>query len=325
MDDNKLLQLEAKKKRLDSFKPLPDELIKNLEEWFRIELTYTSNAIEGNTLTRQETAMVVEEGLTVEGKSLTEHQEAINHAQAFDYIQTLVNKQSLPFASAKRKKRQDLTEKDILDIHSIILNKIDDTNKGRYRKVAVRLRGSETILPNPLKVPELMEEFFKWLQSEIADHPIKTALDAHFKLVSIHPFVDGNGRTARLLMDLMLVQTGYPPAIVRKEDRSVYINSLEKGQTKDDLTDYFEVMLEAVDRSLDIYLEALEPERASVSESSTQQRFYTTDEVAKLLQVDPETVRRYVRRGSLRAVKLGGKFIRIDKADLDSFIEDLKK
>lgn len=225
--DDKLLQLEAKKKQLDGYKPLQNELIKNLEEWFRIELTYTSNAIEGNTLTRQETAMVVEEGLTVQGKSLTEHQEAINHADAFDFIQTLINK-----------KRQELTEKDILDIHSIILSKIDDTNKGRYRTVAVRLKGSETILPNPIKVPELMEEFINWLQSKIADHAVKIAIDAHLKLVSIHPFVDGNGRTARLFMNLLLMQAGFPPAIVRKEDRSEYINSLEKAQTKNDFADY---------------------------------------------------------------------------------------
>lgn len=312
--DDKLLQLEAKKKQLDSHKPLKNELIKNLEEWFRIELTYTSNAIEGNTLTRQETAMVVDEGLTVSGKSLTEHQEAINHAQAFDYIQTLVSK-----------KRQELTAKDILNIHSIILDKIDDINKGRYRNVAVRLRGSETILPNPLKVPELMDEFIKWLQSDSSDNPIKIAIDAHFKLVSIHPFVDGNGRTARLFLNLLLMQAGYPPAIIRKEDRSIYINSLEKAQTKGDLTDYYNLMLEAIDRSLDIYLEAVEPERISTSESTLEQRFYTTEEVAKLLQIDPETVRRYVRQGILRAVKLGGKFIRIEKADLDLFIENLKK
>lgn len=312
--DDKLLRLEAKKKQLDSYKPLKNELIKNLEEWFRIELTYTSNAIEGNTLTRQETALVVEEGLTVEGKSLTEHQEAINHAQAFDYIQTLVSK-----------KRQELTAKDIMDIHSIILNKIDDANKGRYRNVAVRLRGSETILPNPLKVPQLMEEFIKWLQSDKSDNPVKITIDAHFKLVSIHPFVDGNGRTARLLLNLLLMQAGYPPAIIRKEDRSVYINSLEKAQAKDDLTDYYNLILEAIDRSLDIYLEAVEPERINMPESSSEQRFYTTEEVAKLLQIDPETVRRYVRQGILRAVKLGGKFIRIEKADLDIFIENLKK
>lgn len=312
--DDKLLQLEAKKKRLDSYKPFQNELIKNLEEWFRIELTYTSNAIEGNTLTRAETAMVVDEGLTVSGKSLTEHQEAINHAEAFDYIQTLVDK-----------KRQELTAKDILDIHSIILNKIDDTNKGKYRNIAVRLRGSETILPNPLKVHELMDEFINWLRRDSSENPILVAIDAHFKLVSIHPFVDGNGRTARLLMNLLLMQAGYPPAIIRKEDRSLYINSLEKGQTKGDLTDYYSVMFEAVDRSLDIYLETVEPERISVTESMPQQRFYTTEEVAKLLQVDPETVRRYVRQGNLRAVKLGGKFIRIDKVDLDLFIEELKK
>lgn len=155
------------------------------------------------------------------------------------------------------------------------------------------------------------------LQCDNSDHPIKIATDAHFKLVSIHPFVDGNGRTARLLMNLLLMQAGYPPAIVRKEDRNAYITSLEKGQTKDDLTDYYDLMLEATDRSLDIYLEAVKP--------ALEQRFYTTDEVAKLLQVDPESVRRYVRRGDLRAVKLGGKFIRIDKADLDKFIENLKK
>jgi len=312
--DEKLFQIEAKRKQLDNYKPLPIELVKNLEEWFRIELTYTSNAIEGNTLTRQETAMVVEEGLTVAGKSLTEHQEAINHAEAFNYIKTLIDK-----------KRQEITARDILDIHSIILNKIDDTNKGKYRNVTVRLRGSETILPNPLKVPELMEEFIKWVQSDTTDHPVKIAIDAHYKLVSIHPFVDGNGRTARLLMNLLLMQAGFPSAIIRKEDRSIYINSLEKGQTKNDMNDYYIVMLEAVDRSLDIYLEAVDPERTRVSEPNLQQRFYTTDEVAKLLQVDPETVRRYVRQGNLKAVKLGGKFIRIDKADLNIFIEGLKK
>ena len=311
--DDKLLQLQAKKQRLDSYKPLQNELIKNLEEWFRIELTYTSNAIEGNTLTRQETAMVVEEGITVKGKSLTEHQEAINHAEAFDYIQTLVNK-----------KRQEVTAKDILDIHSIILNKIDDTNKGRHRTVAVRLKGSETILPNPLKVPELMDEFIAWLQANISDNPVKIAMDAHYKLVSIHPFVDGNGRTARLLMNLLLMQSDYPSAIVRKEDRSEHINSLEKGQTKNDITDYYNLMLEAVDRSLDIYLEAVEPERVSAEEPTLDQRFYTTDEIAKLLHVDPESVRRYVRKGDLKAVKLGGKFIRIDKIDLEKFIESLK-
>ena len=130
-----------------------------------------------------------------------------------------------------------------------------------------------------------------------------------------HPFSDGNGRTSRLLMNLLLMQEGYPPAIIRKEDRLAYINSLEKAQKGGGLDDFYNLIYGAVDGSLNIYLEALEPE---------SQRFYTTDEVAKLLQVDPESVRRWVRKGNLRAAKLGGKFIRIDKADLDRFIEQLK-
>src|SRR3989344_4295157 len=134
----KLTTLTAKKQLLDTYIPLPQEIIKNLNEWFRIELTYTSNAIEGNTLTRQETALVVEEGITVEGKSIQEHLEAVNHAHAWDFIQK----------SLIQKTRKDLNRDDILTIHRMILHKIHDSEAGKLRTVAVRLRGSETILPN---------------------------------------------------------------------------------------------------------------------------------------------------------------------------------
>lgn len=311
--DNKLQLLTSKKQKIDTFRPLPPELVKNLDEWFKIELTYTSNAIEGNTLTRAETALVVEKGLTVQGKSLTEHLEATNHAEALEYVKTLVGK-----------KRQDITKQDILDVNRLILNKIEAGSAGRYRTQHARLTESDVVLPNPIKVPDLMEEFVKWLVIDNHDHAVKIGADAHYKLVSIHPFSDGNGRTSRLLMNLLLIQQGYPPAIIRKEDRLAYINSLEKAQKGKDLDDFYNLVYEAVDRSLDIYLKAIEPERVSVDELSPKQRFYTTDEVAKLLQVDPESVRRYVRSNKLRAVRLGGKFIRIDKADLDKFIEQLK-
>ncbi|MBI2600625.1 Fic family protein [Candidatus Daviesbacteria bacterium] len=311
--NNKLSLLTQKKQKLDGFRPLPLELVKNLDEWFKVELTYTSNAIEGNTLTRAETALVVEKGITVQGKSLTEHLEATNHVDALEYVKTLVGK-----------KRQDITEQDILDINRLILNKIEAVNAGRYRTQHARLTETDVILPNPVKIPELMEEFMGWLVGDNSDHVAKIGADAHFKLVSIHPFSDGNGRTSRLLMNLLFMQEGYPPAIVRKEDRLAYINSLEKAQKGGGLDDFYNLIYEAVDRSLDIYLEALQPERESLAEPIPAQRFYTTDEVARLLQVDPESVRRYVRRGILRAVKLGGKFIRIDKADLDRFIEQLK-
>jgi len=311
--DEILKQLTIKKNKLDTYRPLPTELVKNLDEWFKVELTYTSNAIEGNTLTRAETALVVEKGLTVQGKSLTEHLEATNHAEALKYIKTLVGK-----------KRQNLTENDILNIHRTILNKIEEGNAGRYRTQHARLTESDVVLPNPVKVPDLMEEFIRWLVDRNLDHPVKIGADAHYKLVGIHPFSDGNGRTSRLLMNLILMQQGYPPAIIRKEDRLTYINSLEKAQKGGGIDDFYNLIYGAVDRSLDIYLEAIDPERESLAEPTMNQRFYTTDEVAKLLQIDPESVRRYVRRGTLRAVKLGGKFIRIDKVDLDRFIEQLK-
>lgn len=246
--EDKLKRLTEKKQRLDKYRPLPPELVKNLDDWFRVELTYTSNAIEGNALTRQETALVVEKGITVEGKSIREHLEAINHAQALEFIKSLV-----------QKKREALTEADILDIHRVILTKIDDANAGRYRTVPVRIAGSTVVMPNPVKVSDLMKGFVKWLIAPNNEHAIIISADAHYKLVSIHPFVDGNGRTTRILMNLLLMQEGYPPALIRKEDRKRYITSIEQGQLGGSLQDYYELILEAVGRSLDIYLEALEP------------------------------------------------------------------
>ncbi len=241
-----LTVIEEKKKRLDGFRPFSVDLVTNLREWFKIELTYTSNAIEGNTLSRAETALVVEKGITVDGKTLQEQLEAVNHAQAFDWVMQKVNTT-----------KQDITETTVLDLHQLILQKIVDNQAGRYRTVPVRIAGSTVVMPNAMKVPELMSKYISWLQ-ENTDTPLMVAADAHFKLVSIHPFVDGNGRTARLLMNLLLMQAGYPPAIIRKEERKHYIASIEKAQLGGSLTDYYALMYEAVNRSLDIYLNALE-------------------------------------------------------------------
>jgi len=211
-----LPQLDQKKQQLDGHRPLSPDLLANLEEWFRVELTYTSNAIEGNTLTRSETALVVEKGITVKGKTLKEHLEAINHAEAIDYVKDLVHT-----------KRSDLKRADILGIHALILTRIDDENAGRYRTDDVRIAGTHVVLPGWQKVGELMEDFLQWLTASSQDHPVQVAADAHLKLVSIHPFIDGNGRTARLLMNLLLMQQGFPPALIRKEDRADYIQSIE--------------------------------------------------------------------------------------------------
>lgn len=240
-------KLERKKVLLDSYRPLPKALVANLEEWFKVELTYTSNAIEGNTLNRKETAMVVEKGLTVAGKTLKEHLEAVNHSKALEWIKEWVGK-----------KKVEISERNLLDLHQLILKKIDDENAGKYRMIRVRIAGSAVILPNPMKVPQLMREFMAWMHGKTREHCLQTAAEAHFKLVSIHPFTDGNGRTARLLMNILLMQKGYPPALIRKEDRARYIDAVEKGQLKGELSDYYQIIYEAVERSLNIYLEALE-------------------------------------------------------------------
>lgn len=278
-------KLTDKKKRLDGFRPLPDTLVRNLDDWFRVELTYTSNAIEGNTLTRRETALVVEKGLTVGGKSLTEHLEATNHAHALDWVKEQV-----------KRKPSSLTEKDILHIHDIILKGIDDANAGHYRSVPVRISGSAVVLPNPRKVPDLMQDFVEWLKHSGNLHPVELAAEAHYRLVTIHPFVDGNGRTARLLMNMILLMTGYPSAIIRKRDRLAYIGSLEKAQLGGSKDDYLKIIAKAVDRSLDIYLKAANGEDAEQPESDMLLKI---GELAKQTGESNSTIRHWTKKGLL--------------------------
>src|SRR3989344_9562720 len=210
--DNLLRQITEKKQKLDKFKPLSPELVKNLEEWLKIELTYSSNAIEGNTLSRIETAEDIERGTAavISGKPLKDQLEAINHAKAIEFIKEMAK---------KRNGHQFITEQDILNIHKIILSGIQDDWAGKYRRTEVFIRGSDVQFPSPKAVPLAMQEFIDWLISSQEEHPVKIAADAHFKFVSIHPFVDGNGRTTRLLMNLILILNGYQMAIIRNEDR----------------------------------------------------------------------------------------------------------
>lgn len=241
--ENKLKIIDQKKQKLDTYRPLPPELVENLEQWFDVEQTYSSNAIEGNTLTRRETAMVVEKGLTIGGKSLKDHLEARNLFFAIDFVRHLAEKQ------------KSFSNKDILDIHQLILKGIDDKNAGKFRLVPVMISGSSVKLADPVKIPELMDEFIEWLP-KTDEHPVKKAADAHLKFVTIHPFIDGNGRAARLLMNLILMQHGYPPAIIRPEDRKEYIDALEKAQLTGDASDFYNIIYDAVERSLDEYLDA---------------------------------------------------------------------
>lgn len=303
-----------KKLKLDKHQPLADELLRNLDEWFRIELTYTSNAIEGNALTRQETALVVEKGITVGGKSLKEHLEATNHAKAYDLIKNL-----------SKRKTALISEEDILNIHSTILDGIDNSNSGYYRRVAVRISGSLIILPNPLKVPYLMKEFIKWLQESKKINPIEKAAEAHYRLVSIHPFIDGNGRTARLLMNWILLMNGFPITIIRKKDRLAYINSLEKAQLGGAKDDYLELIYKAVNRSLDIYLEAIEGKKTKTILDKQDRQILKIGQLAKKANESISTIRYWTKCGLLEISEITPSGYQLYDSSMIKRIEKIKK
>jgi Fic family protein len=298
--------LSTKKAELDQHRPLPPELVTNLDDWFRVELTYTSNAIEGNTLTRQETALVVEKGLTVRGKSLSEHLEAHNHAKALDFVKSLIGKPS-----------SQITEIDILTIHGLILQGIDDPNAGRYRSVPVRISGSMVVLPNHMKVARLMAEFVtNTLQRADKYHPIALATLAHYELVTIHPFADGNGRTARLLMNLILMQNGYPPAIISKRQRERYISSLEQAQLGGSRDTFDQLIAKAVERSLDIYLKAVRNE--DLPPAVNKRTLLKIGELAKLTSQTVPTLRFWTSKGLLEvADKMDKGYALYDRSQIE--------
>ncbi|MFP4474945.1 MAG: Fic family protein [Desulfatibacillaceae bacterium] len=242
--------LDEKKKLLDNHRPLPPERVANLKAVFDLDLTYNSNAIEGNTLSFAETRLVLREGITIGGKTLREHLEVINHKEAIDFVEGLAGKAS-----------GEITESDILKVHALILRQIDRDNAGRYRNLHVhvlRADGETHGFCEPWMVPKMMEDFFLWLGNEEGMHPVRLAAEAHFRLVSIHPFIDGNGRVARLLMNLILQQHGLPPAVVRVANRKEYLDSIVEAETSGDPAAFVRIIARAVDKSLDLYLEAIE-------------------------------------------------------------------
>lgn len=309
-------EITAKKQQLDKQRPFNRNFVKNLEEWFKIELTYTSNAIEGNTLSRAETALVVEKGLTIGGKTLIEHLEATNHANALDFVKKKV-----------RDKNSKITEEDILKIHEIILSGIDKQNAGFYRNVPVRISGSNVILPNSRKVPNLMNEFSLWLLKKTNIHAIELASEAHYRLVTIHPFIDGNGRTARLLMNMILMMNGYPPAIIRKQDRLAYINSLEKaqlsGSTPESKSDYLKLIAKAVNRSLDIYLKAIRDEDQENYQDNN--KLLKIGELAKEVGETNSTIRHWTKLNLLEVAEVTSSNYHLYSTDMVERIRRIKE
>lgn len=229
LEDNYFNEVDELKKALDGKRPMPKETLRSLEESINLEWTYNSNGIEGNTLTLRETQVVLE-GIAVGGKSIKEHLEAINHEKAILYLNNLV-KESNP-----------ITERNIKSIHQLVLKDIDDENAGRYRRENVTIKGAVHIPPDYLKVPELMEKLILSNENWKEFHPIIQSALLHGELVKIHPFVDGNGRTSRLLMNLDLMNHGYNPVVIKKEDRLEYYEALDKAHTTGDYTDFVKLI-----------------------------------------------------------------------------------
>lgn len=244
--ENKYIYLDEQKERLNQLRNLQSDKVAKA---FDIEYTYESNKIEGNTLTLQETALVIEKGLTIGGKSLNEHLEAVNHQHAIEYIKDLA------------KQNETISERDLLQIHYLILQGINNDQAGKYRNLQVLISGAKHVPPQPFLVPKEMESLFLWYnENKDKLHPVVLSAEMHERLVTIHPFIDGNGRTARLLMNLILLQNGFPIAILKGdvESRLKYYSALETAQVEHNKQPFISLITENVEETMQRIIKTVE-------------------------------------------------------------------
>jgi Fic family protein len=208
MTTSMLKKIDALKAKIDAYRPLDAHMLKQVREYFRIGMAYSSNALEGNSLTETETKIVIEDGITIGGKPVRDHLEALGH--------------------------QDITEANVKELRRLFYYRIDAKRAGKYRKRRVIITGTDFIPPAPERIPGLMESFIAGLPTTRAKrHPVEFAAIIHKELVTVHPFIDGNGRAARLLMNLALLQAGYPVAIIPPILRGEYLDTLDKTHKGD--------------------------------------------------------------------------------------------
>ena len=238
--DELFAEVDTLKAELDKRRPLTQGELQRLREEFLIEYTYNSNAIEGNTLTLQETALVLE-GVTIDKKPLKDHLEAVGHRDAFLYVQNLV-KDKVPFS-----------ESIIKQIHTLVLMDRPE-DRGVYRRIPVRIMGAYHVPSDPVLVPEQMENLVAEFSANKKMHPIERAALFHLKFEGIHPFVDGNGRTGRLILNLMLMQAGYPPINVKYSDRRRYYEAFDSYYRDNDKSIFIYLIGELLKEQLSIYL-----------------------------------------------------------------------
>lgn len=295
-----------KKKQLDELRPLPKTLLNKLKEQVIVEWTYNTNAIEGNTLTLRETQLVLEEGLTIAGKSLREHFEVTNHKEAILWLEDLISK------------KKKITEKDLKKLNEIVLNNIEKELKGEYRKQNVRILGARHFPPSHSKISKLMKDFLNWLWKKPEKlNILEQAALAHYKLVAIHPWIDGNGRVARLLMNFILIKKGFPPAIILKTDRPKYYRVLNQANLGN-LKPFVLFIAQATERTLNLYLNAFK-------KTTPEEEFISLKEATKYCPYSQEYLSLLARRGKLDVFKLNRNWVTSKKAILEYLKSQKKK
>ena len=293
----------AKKIQIDGDRPLSDAVLNRLHRSMEIEFTYNSNAIEGNKLTLRETQLVIREGITINGKSLSDHLEAKNHPKAIEYIENLAMQKDID---------RTLAEKDVLKIHELIFSGILE-NAGNYRSCQVYIEGCDFAPPSACEIPDLMKELLNWLHDNQEElRPIELAAVFHHKLVSIHPFDDGNGRVSRLLMNLLLINSGYTLTVIKKVDRKKYYDTLQRADNGN-LKPFVNFIARCVEQSLDLYLKAIEP-------ATKKNQFMSLAEASKLTPYSKEYLGLLARKGRIAATKIGRNW-HITQEELEQYMK----
>lgn len=303
-----ITRIDEKLATLQALRPLPSIAIKKLREQFEIEMTYNSNAIEGNSLTLKETFLVINEGITIKGKPLKDHLEVKDHHDALEMVYELVSQDTRPTIS------QHL----IRSLHQVVVKKTDEEFAGKYRTSAVFIGGSDHTPPDAIQVPGDMNKLLSWFsKNQKKIHPIELAALLHHKLVYIHPFFDGNGRTARLLMNIVLLKVGYPLAVILKNDRQKYYRVLQSAD-QGNMAPLVRFVAQSVERSLDIYLKTLTPAR------KYREKYLTLSDVSKGTPYSPKYLNLLAGRGKLEAHKQNRNWLSSKEA-LQRYIDSRKR
>ncbi len=253
--DTHLTHLDERVRSLRSSGRLDHAVLGKISSFFRVRSIFNSNAIEGNELSEGETRLVVEQGITISGRSLKDHLEAQSLAHALDFFESLASDSD------------PITETDVRQVHQLILKGISDSDAGRYRTADVMITGSAFAPTEPHDVPREMRDLGEWVQKATVGgfdcSPVILAAAAHARFAQIHPFIDGNGRTARILMNLLLMRNGYPIAVITRDERQRYYESLEESQTSN-LTPFLSLVIDDVSEALDTWEEAAEEREEEV-------------------------------------------------------------